>query len=198
MSHNNPPTNPWTFLSARDIYQNPWIKLVEHNVTRPDGTAGIYSIVHFHPAIGVVPVDDEGRITLVGQWRVPLNRYSWEIPEGGCAKNEPPLNCAKRELHEEAGFAADHWYALGQIATSNSCTDEIGHLFVAWGLTDIGAAPEPDEVLRLRKVSFTELQQLILQNDIDDGLTLAAILRLKLALEVGQLPPTLAALLGKG
>ena len=78
------PENPWTTLSSRAIYENPWIALREDQVIQPDGRPGIYGVVHFkHPAVGVLPVDENGDVWLVGQYRYPLDRYSWEIPEGG-------------------------------------------------------------------------------------------------------------------
>ena len=76
--------NPWRTLSTRLAYENPWIRVREDQVTRPDGHPGIYGVVSMRAkAIGVLPVHDDGSITLVGQFRYTLNEYSWEIPEGG-------------------------------------------------------------------------------------------------------------------
>ena len=85
------PSNPWTTLSSRLVYENPWIRVREDQVLRPDGQPGIYGVVEFkNRAVGVLPVDDEGCIWLVGQHRYPLNSYSWEIPEGGSPQSETP------------------------------------------------------------------------------------------------------------
>src|SRR5262249_39331018 len=93
--------SPWTTLSRRPVYENRWIAVREAQVIRPDGQPGISGVVHFkHTAVGVLPVDEQGRVWLVGQYRYPLGIYSWEIPEGGGHEGEPPEETARRELRE--------------------------------------------------------------------------------------------------
>jgi hypothetical protein len=100
-------SNPWTTLSSRPVYDNPWIRVREDQVLRPDGLPGIYGVVQFkNRAVGVLPIDGEGRIWLVGQYRYPLKAYSWEIPEGGSGPSETPEATAHRELREETGLIA--------------------------------------------------------------------------------------------
>src|SRR6476646_7830329 len=109
-------SNPWTTLYSRQVYDNPWISVREDQVLRPDGSPGIYGVVHFkNRAIGVLPVEDDGSIWLVGQHRYPLNAFSWEIPEGGCPEGESPDAAARRELTEETGLSAA---SLERIAVS--------------------------------------------------------------------------------
>src|SRR4028119_2047853 len=97
--------NPWQRLDSRHIYDNAWISVREDQVIRHDGALGIYGVVHLkNKAIGVVPVDAEGDIYLVGQYRYTLDQYSWEIPEGGGPEGEDPLQAAQRELLEETGL----------------------------------------------------------------------------------------------
>src|SRR5687767_3982280 len=101
----HPSENPWTIRGETLKYDNPWIRVTEFDVTDPSGRPGIYGKAHFKNfAIGIIPVDDLGNTYLVGQYRFPLERYSWEIPEGGGARNVPPLDSAKRELSEETGL----------------------------------------------------------------------------------------------
>ena len=84
--------NPWTVLSEKVIYDNKWIGITEFQVINPSGGKGIYGKVHFkNLAIGILPLDEEGNTWLVGQYRFPLDLYSWEIPEGGCPAGEHPL-----------------------------------------------------------------------------------------------------------
>src|SRR5262245_13632126 len=97
-------TNPWVRVSRAVAYQNPWIVVYHDEVVRPDGQPGIYGLVHFrNRAVGVVPLDSDDRVLLVGQYRYPLDVYSWEIPEGGAPEGEDLLACAQRELLEETG-----------------------------------------------------------------------------------------------
>ena len=108
-------------------YENAWIQVHHDEVTRPDGQPGIYGVVHFRTrAVGVVAIDDEDRVVLVGQYRYTLDRYSWEIPEGGVPFDEDPLDGARRELREETGLEAATWREIGAFDLSNSITDEIG------------------------------------------------------------------------
>ena len=89
----NPETNPWTINSEKQVYDNPWIGLTEFQVLTPAGTPGIYGKVHFkNYALGVVVLDGEMNTVLVGQYRFPVDEYSWEIPEGAARSALNPLN----------------------------------------------------------------------------------------------------------
>ena len=152
--------NPWTTLGSRPIYENAWIVVREDRVLRPDGQPGIYGVVHFqHLAIGIVPLTDDGRTILVGQYRYPLDQYSWEIPEGGGSIDVDPLESAKRELREETGLTAERWTYLGEAHLSNSVSDEVGCVFLAEGLTEGGAEPDGTEKLQSRWVPFDRADQ---------------------------------------
>ena len=118
--------------SRRVAYENAWITVWHDEVSRPDGSPGIYGVVHFaNLAAGVVALDDDDRIVLVGQHRYTLDRWSWEIPEGGVPPSETPLEGAQRELREETGLEAREWRELGRFDLSNSVTDEEAVLFEA-------------------------------------------------------------------
>src|SRR5687767_10265505 len=107
--------NPWKKLSAEIKYENPWIKVEEHQVLNPAGNPGIYGKVHFkNLAIGVIPIDENGNTWIVGQYRYPLDEYSWEIIEGGGKLGVDPLVSAKRELLEEAGIIAEEWELIAK------------------------------------------------------------------------------------
>jgi 8-oxo-dGTP pyrophosphatase MutT (NUDIX family) len=169
---------PWLRRSRETVYANPWIEVLHDEVDRPDGSPGIYGVVHFqNQAVGVVAVADDGRILLVGQHRYTLDEYSWEIPEGGAAPDESPEAGARRELAEETGFAADTWRELCRVSVSNSVTDERGVLYVATGLRAGAAAPEPSEELAVRWATLDEILADIDAGTIHDLLTVAAITR---------------------
>ncbi|MDQ1590972.1 MAG: hypothetical protein QOG71_1599 [Pyrinomonadaceae bacterium] len=173
--------NPWTVVSTRHIYDNSWISVREDAVIQPDGGRGIYGVVHFkNIAIGVLAVEDDF-IYLVGQYRYPLECYSWEIPEGGCGEGEDPLDAARRELEEETGLRAKHWRKLGEAYLSNSVSDELAIWYVATGLTQGERRPEGTEQLEVRRVPFGDALRMTLSGEITDAISQLAIMRYGLA-----------------
>lgn len=179
--------NPWTILSSKEIYNNPWIQLTEHQVLNPGGGPGIYGVVHFHNlAIGVVPYAD-GKIWMVGQYRFPLEAYSWEIPEGGGKLGIDPLDSAKRELQEETGLEAAHYKVLLEMDLSNSVSDERAIVYLATGLQQGEASPEETEELHVRQMTLAEAYALVEARVIRDSLTVAAIYKLRILELEGRL-----------
>jgi 8-oxo-dGTP pyrophosphatase MutT (NUDIX family) len=169
---------PWRRRSRATAYANPWIDVFHDDVVRPDGGPGIYGVVHFRTgAVGVVAVAQDGRILLVGQHRYTLDEYSWELPEGGVADSEAAEEGARRELREETGYDAAEWRFLFRFTTSNSVTDERGEMFVATGLREGVASPEPTEDLAVRWATLDEILAEIDEGRIHDLMTIAAIYR---------------------
>lgn len=178
-SPENPEGNPWTFLSKREFIDNQWVNVSQHQVLNVAGNETTYNVVSFkNRAVGIVPLHDDGRITLVGQFRYTLNQYSWELPEGGCPENENMLDCAHRELEEETGLKAEIVEPFFKIHTSNSVTDEWGMVYLAKGLSQGQAAPEENEVLQTRKVTIEELLDEVEAAKVTDSITIAAAYKL--------------------
>ena len=170
-------TNPWTTISSQTVYENPWIRVREDQVLRPDGLPGIYGVVHFkNRAVGVLPVEDDGSIWLVGQYRYPLEVYSWEIPEGGCPEGEQPGETALRELREETGLVAGKLEVIVQSHLSNSVSDEWATIFRATELRAGEAAPEGCEQLQVRRVPWDEAWRMLRAGEITDSMSVIAIL----------------------
>ena len=167
---------PWRRRARRVAYENPWLDVWHDEVDRPDGSAGVYGLVHFHSrAVGVVAVGDDGRLLLVGQHRYALDEYSWEIPEGGVDAGESLEDGARRELREETGYEAERWRHLARITLSNSVTDERGALFLAEGLIAGEAEPDPTELLAVRWATLDEVLGEIGAGEIHDVMTIAAV-----------------------
>jgi 8-oxo-dGTP pyrophosphatase MutT (NUDIX family) len=180
--------NPWRTLSTEVRYDNAWITISHHDVLRPRGSPGIYGTVHFkHLALGVVVLDDEMNTYLVGQWRYPLQQYSWEIPEGGGEEGIDRLTSIQRELKEETGIEAANWRELFHIHLSNSVTDEVATIYLATGLSFGAAEPDDTEALQLRKLPFEDAYQMALDGRITDAISVAALQRVKLLQLEGKL-----------
>ncbi len=171
--------NPWQITSEQKIYDNPWITVTEYGVINPSGGNGIYGKVHFkNLAIGIIPMDDNGDIWLVGQYRFTIDAFSWEIPEGGSYLDQDPLDGARRELKEETGLIAGSWEKILEIHLSNSVSDEFGLIYLATGLVQDTAEPEETEKLHVRKLSIKEAYQMVLNHQITDSLSVAGIQQL--------------------
>ncbi|TDO28316.1 NUDIX domain-containing protein [Sediminibacterium goheungense] len=180
--------NPWKTLSSKEVYNNKWITVTEDDVINPGGGKGIYGKVHFkNLAIGIVAMDAEHHLWLVGQYRYTLNTYSWEIPEGGCPIMEDPLNGAKRELKEETGLVAREWMELFRMHLSNSVSDELAIIYFATDLLQEEAEPEETEDLRIQKVSLEKAYHMVENGEIMDSMSVAAITKIKLMQLQGKL-----------
>jgi 8-oxo-dGTP pyrophosphatase MutT (NUDIX family) len=190
--------DPWTVKAVKRVYETDWFAVDDYEVINPGGKPGVYGVVKPRRcAVGVLPIEADGAVHLVGQWRFPLGRYSWEMPEGGADPGEAALDCAKRELEEETGLRAGSWTRILEMDLSNSLTDEQAVIFLATDLQAGEARPEPVEVLRRRRAPFAEALTRVADGCIRDSMTVAAMLRAHHMAVTGQLPPSLArAMLG--
>jgi ADP-ribose pyrophosphatase len=186
-------SDPFTTLSTQTTYENPWIRVEHQEVLRPDGQPGVYGIVHFtNRAIAVLPIEENGDTYLIGQWRRPLERWSWEIPEGGVPFEEDIEVGARRELEEEAGLIAGTMVKIAEFDVSNCVCDEVGVGFLAYELSQGIMSPDPTEVLSIRRIHFTHVLDEIDQGIIRDAPTLVTVLRAHQLAITGKLPQSLS------
>ncbi|WP_395644408.1 NUDIX domain-containing protein [Terricaulis sp.] len=191
--------NPWTITGMTQPFANDWFRIDAHDVIHPNGQPGTYGVIRIRRlAVGVLPIEPDGRVHLVGQWRFPLGRYSWEMPEGGAEPGEPALACAKRELAEETGFTAGKLEPILEMDMSNSLTDEMAVIFLATDLRPGAARPEPTEVLKRRSAPFADVLERVADGRLRDSMTVAAVLRAHHMAITGRIAPGLArAMLGR-
>lgn len=178
--------NTWKTLKSEVKFDTPWISVSKHEVINPAGNPGQYGVVNFkNIAIGILPLDKELNTWIVGQWRYPLEQYSWEIIEGGGPHGIDPVESAKRELKEETGILAQKYTEICRIHTSNSVTDEYGIIYLAQNLSFSESEPEESEDLQVKKVSFNTAFEMVMDGRITDSISMAAILKTKILLDKG-------------
>lgn len=188
-SEANPESNPWTTLSSKLIYNNPWLSFREDKVLNPAGGEGIYGVAS-PKTVGAsaIPIDEDGNIYLVRQFRYSLGKFTWEICSGGAALSEDTLEAAKRELLEETGIQASTWTELAQIDVSNSVTDAIGTIYLAEGLSFGKANTDVVEDITVKKVALDEALAMLERNEISDVTSMVGLL--KLAIQKAKTIPT--------
>lgn len=172
----------WRTLSTREIYRNAWLSLREDQIERPVSGAGLYSVVERLESLAIVPRAADGSITLVRQYRYPVDRDSWEVPSGTLDPGEEPLAAARRELVEETGLTAAIWTPLGTFWLAPGFCSQVCRAYLAEALTQGEGRPEAtEEDLVVRRFSLAEIESLIRAGELMDGLTISTLSLLRLS-----------------
>ena len=183
----------WRADTTEVAFENPWMRLTRHKATAPTGRSADYVVMRpRNLATGVLPINADGTVVLVGQQRFALMNYSWEMPEGGAPFDEDPLAGVQRELAEEAGLKAASWVEALRMELSNSITDERAVSWLAWDFTPTETAPDPTEAIAVRSVPFMALIDEIGRGAVRDVFTVATGLRAYHMAREGLLPASLA------
>ena len=140
------------------------------------------NLKYFRSIVYFKTIDEQGNTWLVGQYRFPLDEYSWEIPMGGGPIGIDILESAKKELKEETGITASKWKNICRIHTSNSATDEEGFIFLAQELTFGETEFEDTEDLQIKKIPFKEAVNWVMEGKITDAISIAGILKVEILL----------------
>ncbi len=170
---------PWRRDARTERFANPFFRIFQDQAwNRRADRHFDYGIVSFrNRAVGILPLEPDGRVWLVGQHRYATNEFSWELPMGGVAPEMTLLDGAKKELKEETGLSAEHWEPLLPVVhLSNSVTDEAGAVFLARGLHEGTMAPEASEELWVITTPLEDAVAAALDGRITDSLTVAGLL----------------------
>ncbi len=160
---------------VRQIYLGRVVDLRLEEAALPTGVHVTLEIVRHKGASAIVAVDHREEVTLVRQFRHAASGFIWEIPAGTLDEDEEPLQCAVRELREEAGLVAEEWTALGSILTTPGFCDERIHLFLARGLSSREQQLSRDEVLSVSRVPLAHALNMIRSGDIQDAKSIAGL-----------------------
>lgn len=164
-------------LDGTEIFSGNLLKVQKDKVKLPNGNAASREYIIHPGAVAIVPVLPNGDIILVKQCRYPMGTVMWEIPAGKLdhGPEEDTLECAKRELSEETGYDAENWQHLVSISTTPGFSNEVIHLYKAWGLHKGAQHTDEDEFIGLKTFSPVEIKRMILEGELFDSKTLCAL-----------------------
>lgn len=167
-------------LSRDLIAHGAIIDYYQDTIRVPNGNIAKWDFIQHKGAAAVVPVDDEGRLIMVKQYRNALERYTLEIPAGGLqTAKEPTLDAAVRELEEETGYKAEHVELLISIYTTVAFCNEKIDIYLATGLSPGKQHLDEDEYVQVGAYTVEELTKMIFAGEIQDSKTVAAIMAYK-------------------
>lgn len=171
-------TRNWRTINSKIVYENPWIKVREDSVIRPDGKKGIYGILEKNPGVFIIALDKDNSIFLNEEYRYPIKKSILQLP-AGVIEGGSVLKATKRELEEETGITASKWKRIGSFYVAPGHETTFINVFLASELDKTNlkiSAQEGDEsILRTVKIKIPRLKELIKKNKIECGLTLAAL-----------------------
>ena len=169
--------NPFQLISSREIYKNPWISVREDRVIRLGGTEGIFGIVTAKDGSTVLCLDEDNNIYTTNEFHYAIAEQKIELISGWRDNDEDYLECAKRELEEEAGLVADEWIGLGYIDPFSGIIACRNYIFIARGLTQWQANPDNWEIVNISKIPFTKALEMVINGEITHWASVVAILR---------------------
>jgi ADP-ribose pyrophosphatase len=168
------------------IFSGLVIDIEQMDVESGGGCHHTYQIIRHPGGAAVLPVHDDGSVSLIRQLRPAVDEILLEIPAGRLSPAELPAVCASRELLEETGITAANLVSLGRVCSSPGVFDEVVHLFAATGLVQGAAQPEDDEEIEVLRLPLSEVMGMVADGRISDGKTMAALLRWDLLCRSGN------------
>lgn len=168
---------PWTIQETSHKYDNQYINVREDHVVQPDGQAGMYATVEMKPAVAILPLDNNGIVYLVQQFRYALGKESIEVVCGAIDENESPLDAAISKLLEQQGIQAEEWIELGAIDIDTSIIHCPVYLFLAKQLTFTKTKREGIENIKSVKVPLNVAGQMVMDSAITHSISCVLILK---------------------
>ena len=163
-------------IASRRIHEGRIVRLREDTVELGDGRTALREVVEHDDVVGIVPLDSEGNVILVRQFRLPAQEILLEIPAGGVDAGESAEEAAQRELQEETGYRAAQLDRLAGFFVSPGYCTEFIHVFLATGLSESVIAADDDENIALERMPLAQAVQLIQSGQIKDGKSIVGLL----------------------
>jgi ADP-ribose pyrophosphatase len=166
-------------ISRRQAFNGRVFKVDLIETAFPDGHHKTYEMVVHRGAVVIVPLDAGGNIWFVSQYRMGSKSEMLELPAGSLEPDEPPEECAHREIREETGFAAEKWMNLGGFYAAPGYSSEYLHVFLASDLYHAPLQPDADEFIEIVKIPAAQAYAMAERGEIVDSKTLASLLLAK-------------------
>ena len=160
---------PFKTISSRIAWSCPWYAVRQDEILLPDGSQGVYNTVTKPTAVWILPVTPQGEIVLCHSYRYTVDDWCWELPAGGVKPGQTLAEAALEELHEEVGGSCEALTHLGQFYTANGICDEVGHYFLATGVSLGEPAHEPAEVIEVHCKPIDHVLQMAYAGQITDA-----------------------------
>jgi ADP-ribose pyrophosphatase len=168
---------PWKIVKRHEIYRDPWLRVTKDDVLRPDGSPGTYSVSHMKPGVCVLAIGSGGICHLTEEFHYAVGRVTLECVSGGIDPGENAITTARRELAEELGLTAESWKSLGVVDPFTAIAVSPTELWLAQGLQESDAAPEPTERIRHIRMPLEEVIERVMRSEITHAPSVAAILK---------------------
>lgn len=165
----------WHINHETNEFSTPLFTVKRVNLSFPDGRARDYDLIDIQNAVTILPIDDDGNVYFVNQYRIGAKKILLELPAGKIEETEDPLVTAQRELREEIGMSARTWTRLGGFYMTPGYASEFMHCYLAQGLTTDALEPDADEFINFSRLPLEEVYRMIEQQEIEDSKTLAVM-----------------------
>lgn len=160
---------------TREIFRGRRFSFLSQDVTLPNGIDSRVDFIRHPGSVAIVPMLENQTLVMITQYRHPVGGYLLEIPAGTLEPDESPVDCARRELEEETGMAAEEFVHLGNIHILPSYSDERIHLYLARKITATQQRLDPDEIIRVGAYPLDRVMRMISDGRITCALTILSV-----------------------